>query len=766
MNCSYIENKLNPAIFFRATSILIAFAIVFPLFSNAPENSSHNIDSADYPRVALVLQGGGALGIAHISVIKMIEKLGIPIDLVVGTSMGSIVGGLYSIGYSGEELERLVLETDWVHLFVDKSLPSEERFWDREDRSRHFLSQKFDKMGLIMPSGLLPDRRILTYFDRLTLSVPTPTNFNALPCEFRAVSTDIETGARVVLDHGSLSEAMRASMSIPGVFSPFLMDGRYLVDGFLVDNLPIDVARELHADIVIAIQLTGGIPFSKETINRSPVASLSRSIDIMTENSVAQQLSQADYVLNINLQGFQAGDFQKGKEILEISDDAVQKHAAEFLSLKQRILNSGKTAKERRTMKSDPFDKIITEGAYPKDKSFLFTMVQPEAGTAPDLEKLKGALDILDNEGNYSSIRISRIVLGTEHVLKIAFEKKSLKENDIVLGFSSASSYGGVISSIDIIYAGVIFRGFPYPSSRITLGFENNSQPSLEAVWLQPFARYFFAEASYKVRSEIDTYISDELESYALQKEMSTLSYRMGFTPFNFLEFAAGIQYDQIERSDSFPEILAGPEITSTLFTKLDYKLLLLDSFIFPQHGYCFTGSYHLALSQLYNQRQFQIAEMSGCAVTPFNIPLSVEFEWKLGTDFTVRGNDQDNSAPSIYKPDLSNRRMFPGLMKINERIGSHVGGASILAKYQLNWEHRKIGMPIFLFLHGAAGSTLQNFDHFRSISHYSYWNCDLGIGMRLNDGFGLMMRVGSYCGFSGTNEGFLALDIGSFGIR
>ena len=198
--------------------------------------SAQTPDKADLPKaekeksvVALILEGGGALGLAHIGVISILEELGIYADIVVGSSMGAIVGGLYATGYDALELEALAIETDWLDMFFENRPVKSDPFRTRESQAKFFASLAFDRSGLQGKSGLLSGMKILTYMDSLVSGIPSPVDFDTLPRRFRAVATDISTGKAVVLKDGSISDAMRASMSIPGIFTPHLIDGRYQI---------------------------------------------------------------------------------------------------------------------------------------------------------------------------------------------------------------------------------------------------------------------------------------------------------------------------------------------------------------------------------------------------------------------------------------------------------------------------------------------------------------------------------------------------------
>ncbi len=215
------------------------------------------------PKIGLALGGGGARGAAHIGVLRVLEELHVPVDYVAGTSMGAVVGGLYASGMSPDEIEQALTSIDWNDTLSDRTSYKELIYRRKQDESRHLTS---------FEAGLRKGRLI-----------------SQLPTPFKAVAADIETGEAVVLDHGDLAEAIRASMSIPGVFSPMEIDGRLLVDGGIADNVPVDVVRAMGADIVIAVDVGG--PMLKREQMGSMFAVTSQVLTIVDPRIVRARVS-------------------------------------------------------------------------------------------------------------------------------------------------------------------------------------------------------------------------------------------------------------------------------------------------------------------------------------------------------------------------------------------------------------------------------------------------------------------------------------------
>src|SRR5687768_1300675 len=235
---------------FASFALRCASALLLALPMAAPAVA---VDDPHRPRVGLVLSGGGARGAAHVGVLKVIDEMRIPIDAIAGTSMGAVVGGLYASGMPVTEIDKLLRSVNWEDAFRDRP-PREELGFRRKQDDREFLvryAMGVTNKGFVLPRGLVQGQKLEQVLRRASLPVAAIQRFDSLPIPFRAVATDLETGEAVIMDSGDLVTAMRASMSAPGVFAPAERDGRLLVDGGLVENLPVEIARSMHVDVLI-----------------------------------------------------------------------------------------------------------------------------------------------------------------------------------------------------------------------------------------------------------------------------------------------------------------------------------------------------------------------------------------------------------------------------------------------------------------------------------------------------------------------------------
>lgn len=303
-------------------------------------------------KVGLVLGGGGAKGAAHVGVLRAIEQADIPIDYIAGTSIGSIVGGLYACGVRAEQLDTLFRSQRWMKLLTDsKSMTRDLPAWNPEDtiylNGQPVHLSRARRPRRLRGPGVIKGYAVMLKLDSLTRQ-PDSISFDSLPIPYRCVAVDAIDGHEVVLESGNLPFAMRASMSIPGAYKPILIgDSTLLMDGGLLNNLPVDVVREMGADVVIAVDLFTGKP------GKSP-KNMKRGKTYVADyfkwkrarpylKKYNQNTADADLHIHPNLKGYDAFDFTKKKvrRMLEIGDSTGQAALPRLLELRKKIYREG-----------------------------------------------------------------------------------------------------------------------------------------------------------------------------------------------------------------------------------------------------------------------------------------------------------------------------------------------------------------------------------------------------------------------------------------
>ncbi|MBN1501395.1 MAG: patatin-like phospholipase family protein [Spirochaetes bacterium] len=272
------------------------------------------------PKVGLVLSGGGAKGLAHIGVLKVLEREGIQIDYITGTSMGALVGGLYAIGYSAEDLEKIILNQDWNDLLTDKISRTDRTIDSRKNLERYIVSFPFNGKEISLPRGAVSGQKVSELLTELTVSVHQQNDFSKFPIPFKCIATDIETGMPVVLDKGYLPDALRASMSIPTVYTPVEINGKLLLDGGLTRNLPAEDLKKMGADIIIGIDVNNMLLSKKDLKDFTLITEQTLTISMMDVNNKQRKI--CDLIIDPDMTGFNTGSFNKIKKIIESGEKA------------------------------------------------------------------------------------------------------------------------------------------------------------------------------------------------------------------------------------------------------------------------------------------------------------------------------------------------------------------------------------------------------------------------------------------------------------
>ena len=287
-------------------------------------------------RIGLVLSGGGARGAAHIGVLEMLDQLHVPIDAIAGTSMGAVVGGLYASGLTGQQIAQALSSVDWQSAFRNRPPLSALDYRRKQEEEQYLVNLPLGLQGrkLVIPRGLIQSQKLTETLRSLTLPVARINDFDRLPTRFRAVATNLENGEASVLASGDLVTSMRASMSVPGVFAPVQYHGQVLVDGGLVDNLPIDVARAMNVDIVIVVD--AGYPLQPRKGLASLPAITNQVLSILLRRNIDQELAALqphDLLISPQIGNFSSYDFADTLKIIDAGKDAAQAMQAQLRTL-------------------------------------------------------------------------------------------------------------------------------------------------------------------------------------------------------------------------------------------------------------------------------------------------------------------------------------------------------------------------------------------------------------------------------------------------
>lgn len=320
--------------------ILLLYSLFVPpalsqgVSQDAPAQSAETPAASTMPhrrlRIGLALSGGAALGLAEIGVIQWMEENHIPVDRIAGTSMGSIIGAMYATGMSPAEIQRFAEKIDWDAAFLPEPTFSDLSYRRKQDRRDFLINARLGlKHGLSGPNGFNPGQGVGLLLDQIALPEYRVAAFDDLPIPFRCVATDMLSGEAVVLHDGPLAQAVRASMAIPGVFTPVELDGRVLADGGMVQNIPVETARDMDADVVIGVQLR--TPPADRAQLESIGGMLTRAVDVMITQNERRSLALAQAQIIIQTKGFLATDYGRVKELIQLGYRSASAQSAGLL---------------------------------------------------------------------------------------------------------------------------------------------------------------------------------------------------------------------------------------------------------------------------------------------------------------------------------------------------------------------------------------------------------------------------------------------------
>ncbi|MEG1611811.1 MAG: patatin-like phospholipase family protein [Alistipes sp.] len=489
---------------------------------------------AQRPKVGLVLGGGGAKGAAHVGVLKVLEEADIPIDYIAGTSIGSIVGGLYSIGYNVNELDSLFRHQDWVFLLSDQVHRHHRSFPSKEMKEKYLLSLPFSKSKkTTLPAGVVAGQNILNLFSDMTIGYHNMESFDSLPIPFACVAIDLVSGKDVVINSGSLPLAMRSSMSIPGVFAPIERDGMILIDGGAMNNLPTNVVKEMGAEIIIGIDLTTGWRSPEEV--KTLTGMIDQLTNIMGDENYKKNKNDLDLYLNPNLQGYSSASFDKVAidTMILRGEEVARSHWDEIMQLKERIY-----AGTRDTIAPLP-KRVYTT---PETEKWIRRRVGLKENSTIKIGDIDKAVSMLRGMDVFANVEY-RLTDGSPNDLFILLKKKPL--NNLNIGFRfDTEEMASILLNTNLNLNHNFMRG---ASLALTTRLSQNPYMNLSINFGNDLTRKI--GLSYLLKySDFKLYYGD--------KKIDNLSFVAQSGEFNYssthrnLKFRVGLHYDYFSYND------------------------------------------------------------------------------------------------------------------------------------------------------------------------------------------------------------------------
>lgn len=509
----------------------------------------HPIFAQKRMKVGVVLSGGGAKGAAHIGVLKAIEEAGIPIDYIAGTSMGAVIGGLYAIGYSPAQLDSLIKGQDWTFLLSDDPARKKQTLKERDFSERYLLSVPLIKTAQPEVSGLIRGDNLNNLLSRLTISYHDSTDYNQLPIPFACVATNIVDGKEIVFHNGVLGVSIRASMSIPGVFTPVKKDGMILVDGGLVNNYPVDVAREMGADIIIGTTVQNGLLDTDSITNIVDI--LSQLVSISTRTKFDDNIKDTDLHFEVDTKDFSTMDFKPDviDSMIHRGWNTVHDQWDELMAIKKKINIPADYSPEPipkpvifTSQSTVPIRKFTFQNASSHEIKAIIHKCRLKENTGLKIGQIESAVSILQNEFNYPEAYYS--LTGTEDQYDLIFHAKQKNQSNLYLGLRFDSE-----ELISAIASGELIFKTALPSSVTFTGKLGKQYLARLAYNLEPFLNRNL-NVAYEYRyNDIDVY-SDGKKLYNLVFRQHTG--QLGFTNMAIrnLSFGARMKMEYYKYSD------------------------------------------------------------------------------------------------------------------------------------------------------------------------------------------------------------------------
>jgi NTE family protein len=545
--------------------------------------------------IGIALEGGGALGEAHIGVLKWFEEHHIPVDYIAGTSMGGLVGGLYATGKSADQLQDIIKAADWPLLLVGQTPYTDLSFRRKEDAREIPSSIEIGfKRGVNLPPGLNTGHQVGLLIDRETLPYSNTQSFNDLPIPFRCVATEIVSGKPYVFENGSLSDAMRATMSIPGVFAPVRVGNQVFVDGGLVDNLPTDQVRKMGADVVIAVHLQLS-PASAEQI-RSAFSVLGRSVALVIAETEIRGMAGADLIVKADVGKYTTMDYEKYNELIKIGYDSAEEKSD---LLKTFALDDAAWADYMRTKQSrirseigvPEFVKII--GVEDESARDIQRLLSPLVGKPLDQKVFDNLLTRLTGVGRYDSISYDMVQENGQRGLLIYVHEKSyappvLRPSFVIDGSQTEDvtfTFGSRLTFMDI-------AGF---RSEWRTDIEIGETYGIASELYRPFTplgRWFFVPTVAASRTTFRIYQKENPKAdYRVDRTSGGMDLGYGFNRFSELRAGYEIGYADASLRLGIPDYAS----FSGKFSGLRARYILdhTNEPVIPTSGYYFQSNFN-----------------------------------------------------------------------------------------------------------------------------------------------------------------------------
>jgi NTE family protein len=589
----------------------------------------------------LVLEGGGALGLAHIGVIQWFEEHHIPVRYVAGTSMGALVGSVYATGHSSDEIEALISKIKWEEVIRGATPYKDLSFRRKEDAQDYPNSLEFGlKHGIQFPEGFNSGQQVGLILDQIALPYSDVKNFNDFPISFGCVSTDLVSGKTEVFRGGSLALALRSTMSLPGIFTPVRDGDRIFADGALLDNLPVDVAQDMGADLTIAVHLQVKPLDPKDPLSTFTV--LGRSLSVVIAANELRSMEQADVLITVPLDDFSSFDYARADEMIKLGYAAAESKSAVLsaFSVDDETWSNYVAMRNSRKRTKLPAPQFVqVPGASPDIAALIQNQLVTVIGQPLDAKTLDKQLDILTGTGRFSSLGYQIVDKDGQTGISISAVEKTYAPPVVrpLISLDGSDyenprfSIGARITFFDVGAFGRELR------NDVILGSEYGVR-SEYFVPLKKGSRWFVAPRLFADNAPFDAYQEDKLVAEYRDKQLGG-AVDFGYEFGRDAELRVGYQLED----QRFTPRIGDPNLVPSIHgrsgvTRVLYTLDRDDDPVIPRKGYDFQfdGEWHDA--QPGASEAFPSLEAKFNYYKRLNVPSSLFFSAEAGTTLGYQG--------------------------------------------------------------------------------------------------------------------------------
>jgi len=595
------------------------------------------IHAENIPKIGLVLSGGGSKGFAHIAILKALDSLEIPIDYISGTSFGAIVGAMYSLGYSGKQIEKMAIATDWYEVQKDEPERKYLPHFRKKDTGKYQLEFGLDKFTPVTPTGLIYGQKIILELSKWTREYEQVYNFDLLPIPFRCNAFDIISGKEVVLKEGSLAHALRASISIPTIFAPIEWGDALLVDGGVSNNLPVDIVKEMGADIVLSVDVTYTTKSKDNLKNIYDI--IDQTISVHGYEKKIKSIETSDYYIRPIIENISFTDYRIStmQYLFDCGEQSVISNWDKFLKLKEITAGKKPITSNIKPLKKQLINQIKIEGNQSLSKYFIKSFIGLENGMQLEPEILDKSISELYSLGYFKILYYEIHSINKKNEVDVIIHLEETQLRKFYLGLRWDNLYH-MIGTANIQLTSDLLPGLRIENQLQFAGIQKNefsiSYPSRRLNFpIYPFIKIINSRYPFKLYTAANnfegayTYSSD-----GIQMGLGVLLKNYWNSEFEYYWKEASIQSEINQENNTLEidKVNAGIRILA--------QLDLLDDILLPNDGIFIKGTYENSIPELGSNQQYQFYQVWGKIYKTFHLnTYGISGYFHFGTDNSPR---------------------------------------------------------------------------------------------------------------------------------